>query len=71
MLELYRSGLLRDVFVVGPIVLERRYPGQKRQKSHEVIQAGLSSVDGLVAIYWDSDVSFDVCPPRAFPPRAL
>lgn len=54
-LELYRFGLLRDVFVVGPVVLERRYPGQKRQKSHEVIQAGLSSVDGLVAIYWDSD----------------
>lgn len=53
--ELYRCGLLRDMLVVGPVVLERRYAGQRAQKTHEVIQAGLSSVDGLVAIYWDSD----------------
>lgn len=53
--ELYRSGLLRDQCVLGPVVMERQYPGSDYLKSHEVIQAALSSVDGLVAVYWDSD----------------
>ena len=67
--EMYGSGLVRDIFVVGPVVLERSYHGScgKTASSHEVIQAGLSAADGLVAIYWDSDeyliANFD--PPAA------
>lgn len=52
---LYASGLLRDVLVLGPVVLERPYGGSREQETHEVIQAGISSSLGLVAIYWYSD----------------
>jgi hypothetical protein len=65
--QLHSSGLYRDALVLGPVVLERPYGGCQNQESHEVIQAGLSSRLGLVAIYWDSDeyllANFD--PPAA------
>ena len=64
---LYASGLLRDVLVLGPVVMERPYGGSRAQETHEVIQAGISSSLGLVAIYWYSDeylvANFD--PPAA------
>lgn len=65
--QLNASGLFQDTLVLGPVILERPYRGCPQQESHEVIQAGLSSSVGLVAVYWDSDeyllANFD--PPAA------
>lgn len=46
-------GVFNSTIILGPLVMRREYGVDGPADSAEIVQAGLSSESGLVAIFWD------------------
>lgn len=53
--HLQKLGIFHSSIVLGPIVMRRHYGIDGPSDVAEIVQAGLSSDCGLVAIFWDTD----------------
>ena len=48
-------GVFHSSIALGPIVLRRHYGIEGPTDSGEIVQAGISSDSGLVAVFWDTE----------------
>jgi hypothetical protein len=53
--RLRELGVFHSTIVLGPLVMRRDYGVDGPGEGAEVVQAGLSSDCGLVAIFWDTE----------------
>jgi hypothetical protein len=53
--RLHQTGVFNETLVLGAVVLQRDWGGDGPEDSYELVQAGICSQRGLVALFWDID----------------